>query len=84
MTMGDDMQGRHDAGRDAQMAQLLAGGALLEPDDVATALTDAVAEDRFLVLPHPEVGEYFRRKAGDYERWLTGMRRLRARTQIAT
>jgi NAD(P)-dependent dehydrogenase (short-subunit alcohol dehydrogenase family) len=82
MTMGDDMQGRHDEGREAQMAQLLAGGALLEPDDVATALTDAVAEERFLVLPHAEVGEYFRRKAGDYERWLAGMRRLRARTHV--
>ena len=37
------------------------------------------AEERFLVLPHPEVLDYFRRKADDYDRWLRGMRRLRAR-----
>jgi hypothetical protein len=36
------------------------------------------AED-FLILPHPEVLEYFRRKASDYDRWLNGMRRLQAR-----
>jgi hypothetical protein len=35
-------------------------------------------DERFLILPHPEVGEYFRRKADDYDRWLKGMRRLRA------
>ena len=35
--------------------------------------------ERFLILPHPEVLEYFRRKADDYERWLRGMRRLQAR-----
>ena len=37
-----------------------------------------MAEERFLILPHPEVAEYFRRKAGDYDRWLRGMRRLQA------
>ena len=31
---------------------------------------------KFLILPHPEVAEYFRRKAQDYDRWLRGMRRL--------
>ena len=37
---------------------------------------DALEQERFLVLPHPDVLEYFRRKASDYERWLRGMRRL--------
>jgi hypothetical protein len=37
-----------------------------------------MADERFLILPHPEVAEYFRRKASDYDRWLRGMRRLEA------
>ena len=32
--------------------------------------------ERFLVLPHPEVGEYIKRKTADYDRWLRGMMRL--------
>ncbi|MBX3277003.1 MAG: SDR family oxidoreductase [Acidobacteria bacterium] len=46
------------------------------PDEVADAVVAGLAEERFLILPHPEVGEYFRRKADDYDRWLRGMRRL--------
>jgi NAD(P)-dependent dehydrogenase (short-subunit alcohol dehydrogenase family) len=40
--------------------------------------------DGFLILPHPEVLEFFRRKAGDYDRWLAGMRRLRQRVEMTT
>ena len=50
----------------------------LEPDAVAEAVVKAIDEERFLILPHPEVEEYFRRKATDYDRWLRGMRRLQA------
>ena len=49
----------------------------LEPEAVAEAVVKGIAEERFLILPHPEVAEYFRRKADDYDRWLRGMRRLR-------
>lgn len=48
----------------------------LEPRPVAEACLDAIREERFLVLPHPEVLEYMRRKTSDYDRWLGGMRRL--------
>lgn len=48
----------------------------ISPEDVAEAAMAGLAEERFLILPHPEVAEYFRRKATDYERWLRGMRRL--------
>jgi NAD(P)-dependent dehydrogenase (short-subunit alcohol dehydrogenase family) len=60
-------------------ASVLASEGLLEPEDVAESVVDALRDERFLVLPHPEVLEYFRRKADDYDRWLRGMRRLRAR-----
>ena len=49
---------------------------VLEPDDVAELAAEAIAEERFLVLPHPEVHDYALRKATDIERWLAGMRRL--------
>ncbi len=51
----------------------------LEPADVADAVVAAVRDERFLVLPHPEVREYFARKAADYDRWIHGMQRLRER-----
>jgi len=50
----------------------------LEPSEVADAVVKALDEERFLVLPHPEVAEYFSRKATDYDRWLRGMRRLQS------
>jgi NAD(P)-dependent dehydrogenase (short-subunit alcohol dehydrogenase family) len=50
----------------------------LEPEQVAGEVVKGLADERFLILPHPEVAEYFRRKATDYDRWLRGMRRLRA------
>jgi NAD(P)-dependent dehydrogenase (short-subunit alcohol dehydrogenase family) len=62
-----------------------AGGAFLlegalEPEQVAAEVIQAVTEERFLILPHPEVAKYFQNKASDYERWLKGMRRLQANT----
>ncbi len=52
---------------------------MLEPDAVADAVVAGLAAEAFLILPHPQVLEYFRRKAADYERWLRGMRRLQER-----
>ena len=49
---------------------------MIEPEDAVSAVVDAVREERFLVLPHPEVAEYMQRKTADYDRWLKGMRRL--------
>lgn len=51
----------------------------LDPAAVADAVIAGLATERFLILSHPEAGEFFRRKADDYERWLNGMRRLQAR-----
>jgi NAD(P)-dependent dehydrogenase (short-subunit alcohol dehydrogenase family) len=64
-----------------QMAEATAGrDGMLEPEVVAEAVLEAMAEERFLVLPHPEVADYERRRAGDRERWLRGMRTLQAQT----
>lgn len=56
----------------------LAAGAL-EPEVVADCVVAGLREERFLILPHPEVAEYFRRRGDDHERWLAGMRRMQAR-----
>jgi hypothetical protein len=46
-------------------------------EEVAAKVMEAIAAEKFLVLPHPEVAEYERRKTADRDRWLAGMRRLR-------
>ena len=51
----------------------------LGADAVAIAVVNAMREERFLVLPHPEVLSFLQRKTADYKRWLSGMRRLRAK-----
>jgi NAD(P)-dependent dehydrogenase (short-subunit alcohol dehydrogenase family) len=70
--------------RTAMTAGTEAGGVagldgMLEPAAVADAVIAGLEAESFLILPHPEVLEYFRRKADDYERWIRGMRRLQAR-----
>jgi len=53
-------------------------GKVLDPAEVASLVLEALGDERFLILPHPEVGRFFARKGSDYERWLGGMRRLQA------
>ena len=55
----------------------LAAGSV-SPEEVAARVMEAIEAERFLILPHPEVAEYERRKSADRDRWLGGMRRLRA------
>ncbi len=52
---------------------------MMEPGPVAEACLEAIREERFLVLPHPEVLGYMRKKTDDYERWIGGMRKLNRR-----
>ncbi len=49
---------------------------MLEPEAVAEACMQTLADETFLVLPHPEVAGYMKLKAGDYDKWLGGMRKL--------
>ncbi|RTL68129.1 MAG: SDR family oxidoreductase [Pseudonocardiaceae bacterium] len=53
-------------------------GTVLQPAEVAEVVLAAIDDERFLVLPHPEVLEMYRRKGSDYDRWLRGMRRYQA------
>jgi NAD(P)-dependent dehydrogenase (short-subunit alcohol dehydrogenase family) len=50
---------------------------VLTPAEVADAVIAGLDAERFLILPHPEVATYTRRKAEDPDRWLDGMARLR-------
>lgn len=57
---------------------------VLSADAVADSVIEGLASERFLILPHVEVGEYLRRKATDYDRWIAGMARLRRELDGAT
>ncbi|MCX4999215.1 SDR family oxidoreductase [Streptomyces longwoodensis] len=48
----------------------------IEPQDVADALLKGMEEDRFLILPHPEVAAYYQARAAEPDRWLTSMNHL--------
>lgn len=52
---------------------------VLTPEQVADSVIEGLAEESFLILPHPIVLTYMQRKTADYDRWLGGMRRLRAK-----
>jgi len=49
---------------------------VIEPEEVAAAVVEGLADERFLILPHPQVLEYFRNKAENHGRWLGGMKKF--------
>lgn len=63
---------------DAWEGGVASGDGVLEPADVARLCLEAIRDERFLVLPHPEVATYVERKATDRDRWLAGMRRYQS------
>lgn len=62
--------------RTASEFEALAAMALIEPPEVADAVVDGLDAESFLILPHPEVEKFFQNKANDYDKWISGMRRL--------
>lgn len=69
------MLGGHDDGGVAGL------DGVMSAEDVAHVAIEGIRDERFLILPHPDVAEYEQRRAGDRERWLEGMRRLNDRFQ---
>jgi NAD(P)-dependent dehydrogenase (short-subunit alcohol dehydrogenase family) len=67
---------------DPRAAAVLQAGSL-SPEDVAGAVVDGLGSDTFLILPHPEVAEYARRRATDPDRWLAGMNQAQQRLEQA-
>ena len=65
---------------DAELAAraVTSAGPVLEPSEVAERVVEAIADGRFLILPHPQVLDMYRNKGADYDRWLSGMRRYQA------
>ncbi|MFJ8696576.1 SDR family oxidoreductase [Streptomyces roseolilacinus] len=56
--------------------ELVLAPTAIEPEDVADALFAGMAQDRFLILPHPEVADFYQARAAGPERWLGGMNRI--------
>ena len=57
-------------------ASAASGDGMMEPEELAEIVVEGLAEERFIILTHPEVLEYMRRKTKDYDRWIGGMNRL--------
>lgn len=55
----------------------------IEPEQVADALFDGIAQERFLILPHPDVAEYYAARAGDTDRWLADMNHIQRKIEEA-
>ncbi|MFI5686380.1 SDR family oxidoreductase [Streptomyces sp. NPDC051636] len=55
----------------------------IEPEDVADALFKGIEQDRFLILPHPEVAEFYQARATDPDRWLGGMNHIQRKWEEA-
>ncbi|MER5262028.1 SDR family oxidoreductase [Actinosynnema sp. NPDC002837] len=53
----------------------------IDPEEVADTVVTALADDRFLILPHPEVAGYYRAKAADTDRWIIGMNALQRKIE---
>ncbi|HEX5565533.1 MAG TPA: SDR family oxidoreductase [Streptomyces sp.] len=67
--------------RTSTAGELVLAPTAIEPEQVAEAVLEAIAERRFLVLPHPEVGRYAVARASDTDRWLGGMNRLQQKLE---
>jgi NAD(P)-dependent dehydrogenase (short-subunit alcohol dehydrogenase family) len=77
------LRGLAGGGESSAAASVKASGDVLEPETVAQCVIDAIRDERFLILPHPEVLTFWQRKTADIDRWLAGMRRLQSKVASA-
>ncbi|MFC3577290.1 SDR family oxidoreductase [Streptomyces yaanensis] len=63
--------------------ELVLAPTAIDPEDVADALFKGIEEDRFLILPHPEVAAYYEARATEPDRWLTSMNHLQQKWEAA-
>jgi NAD(P)-dependent dehydrogenase (short-subunit alcohol dehydrogenase family) len=63
--------------------QLIMGASAIEPAQVADSVMAAFEDDRFLILPHPEVAGYYATRATQTDRWLGGMNKLQRKVEQA-
>lgn len=61
---------------DTPHGEIVLAPTLIEPEQVAQTVLEALDDDRFLVLPHPQVADFEVGKASDRQKWLAGMRRV--------
>src|SRR6516164_10245248 len=61
--------------------QFLMGASAIGPEQVAEAVTEGLADDRFLILPHPEVAGYYQARAADTDAWIGNMNRLQRKIE---
>ena len=55
-------------------AAALRAGGILSPEEVAETVVAGIRDERFLILPHPQVAQYMAYKASDPDAWLQRMR----------
>ncbi len=59
-----------------RMGELLLAPGAIEAGEVAEAVLAGLREEHFLILPHPEVADYYAVRATDPDRWIAGMNKL--------
>ena len=63
----------------SEVKDAAAADGMITPEELADCVVKGLDEETFLILPHPQVKDYMQRKTGDYDRWISGMARFRAK-----
>src|ERR1700754_4641523 len=51
----------------------------LSPEQVAQDALKGIEQEQFVILPHPQVLGYMRKKTENYDRWIAGMAKIQAK-----